>query len=846
MTELLELSLLGNPELRLAGQPLPRFRSAKVYALLYYLAMTRRTQPRTVLAGLFWGDVDEHYARRNLNRTLSDLTQHLGDHLIVERQSLAFARTQPYRLDVEALEAASQLQPTPHTLPELAAAADLYRGDFLDGFYVQDAPEFEQWVLSTRLHLRTTALQLLNQLAQVCADQGDLLQAMTYTRRMLQLEPWREEAHRQLMRLLARSGQRSAALAQYELCCQALRSELDVDPDAETVELVSLIRAGSFDKMTGGQDDKMRVASVGDRIGAVIGASGSQVILPSSHPVIDSVTPPPFPHNLPGQRTPFVGRATEVADITRLLVEEEDCHLLTIIGPGGMGKTRLALKAADEIVATPALAQRFGDGIYFIPLENVNDGNEMVAAIIAAITEESGQRLRVEVPLQAHLVYLLRAKSMLLILDNFEHLISQAGLLSDLLVAVPQIKLLVTARETVGLQEAWYYPLLGLSLPQHGVAEQKTPQHEYDAVRLFVQCARRTRADFALAAERAAVLRICTLVEGMPLGIELAAAWLKVMDCQQIAQELLHGLDFLTARYQNIPPRHRSMRVVMDHSWTLLSEEERGAIARLSIFRGRFRHEAARAIAGTSLLTLAALVEKALVRVTPDGHYQLHELTRQYAEERLTSVERSSLYDAHASYYATLLHQQQPQLYTRGERDVWAAIGGELDNIRHAWDWLIVAAGSGRQDLPVPLLLRHMAEPLAAYYLFQSPGLPGQTLFGNACEALAAAGWATHDASASGPYSRQALLVHIQLYQGLFHYDSGHYRTSLAVAEQALVPCRACALEEDLLLALLLYGRTQMRRGAADEAIQSLEEALALAQRLGSIPNRAEALISLG
>ncbi|MEZ4681010.1 MAG: BTAD domain-containing putative transcriptional regulator [Caldilineaceae bacterium] len=203
MTELLELSFLGNPELRLAGQPLPRFRSAKVYALLYYLAMTRRTQPRTVLAGLFWGDVDEYYARRNLNRTLSDLAQHVGDHLIVERQSLAFARSQPYRLDVEALEAATQLQPTAQTVSDLTAAADLYRGDFLDGFYVQDAPEFEQWVLSTRLHLRTNAIQLLDNLGQFHVDQGDILQAMTYTRRILQLEPWREEAHRQLMRLLA-------------------------------------------------------------------------------------------------------------------------------------------------------------------------------------------------------------------------------------------------------------------------------------------------------------------------------------------------------------------------------------------------------------------------------------------------------------------------------------------------------------------------------------------------------------------------------------------------------------------------------------------------------------------
>ncbi|MEZ4681012.1 MAG: bacterial transcriptional activator domain-containing protein [Caldilineaceae bacterium] len=257
MVEPLTLELLGTPTVQMAGHPLPRLRSAKSYALLYYLAVTRRTQPRTVLAGLFWGDVDEYYARRNLNRTLSDLTQHVGDHLLVDRQSLAFAQEQPYRLDVAMLEAATQRQPTAQTVPELTAAIERYRGDFLEGFYVQDAPEFEQWVLLERARLRVSALQLLDALSRFHAEQTDLTRAMTYTRRILQLEPWREEAHRQLMLLLAQSGQRSAALAQFELCCQALRSELAVEPETETLDLVARIRSGRFDKLARGQDDKM-------------------------------------------------------------------------------------------------------------------------------------------------------------------------------------------------------------------------------------------------------------------------------------------------------------------------------------------------------------------------------------------------------------------------------------------------------------------------------------------------------------------------------------------------------------------------------------------------------------
>ena len=182
-----------------ADQPLGRFRSAKTYALLYYLAVTRRPQPRTVLASLLWADIDEYYARRNLIRTLSDLTQHVGDHLLIDRHSLAFARNQPYRLDVEMLEEAIKIQPTAQNAPALAQTAELYRSEFLEGFYVQDAPEFEQWVLNERTRLRITALHLLDTLAQFQADQGELPQALGYARRILQLEPWREEPHRQLM-----------------------------------------------------------------------------------------------------------------------------------------------------------------------------------------------------------------------------------------------------------------------------------------------------------------------------------------------------------------------------------------------------------------------------------------------------------------------------------------------------------------------------------------------------------------------------------------------------------------------------------------------------------------------
>ncbi|MEZ4735440.1 MAG: BTAD domain-containing putative transcriptional regulator [Caldilineaceae bacterium] len=842
MAEPLELALLGHPEVRLAGQPLPRLRSAKVYALLYYLAVTRRAQPRTVLAGLFWGDIDEYYARRNLNRTLSDLTQSVGDYLVIERQSVTFAHHQPYWLDVTILESSGATAVSADNVTALANAATLYRGDFLDGFSVQATPEFEQWVVNERTHLRTCAIQLLHTLAGYHADQGTLPQAITYSRRILQLEPWREEAHRQLMLLLAQSGQRSAALAQFELCRQALRSELDVEPDAATLELVAQIRAGSFDKVgsrgtpwQGGKvtSDKAILHSVADAHGV--------------HSVTES-PPHPFtlspPHNLPSQRLSFVGRAAELADILRLLMADEACRLLTLIGPGGMGKTRLALQAAEQMVARTE-QQPFQDGIFFAPLETVGDSNGLITAIISAITAGSSFPLQADAPPPEQLHRFLRTKALLLVLDNFEHLVEAAPLLSDLLAAAPKVKVLVTSRESLGLQEAWFYPVLGLATPS-SLPERKSTPEEYDAVRLFVQCARRARPDFVLATEQATVLQICTLVEGMPLGIELAAAWLKIMNCEQIAQEVARGLDILTARYQNIPARQRSMRVVMAHSWALLAAEEREALARLAVFRGQFSQAAANVITGTPIFTLATLAEKALVRLTPTGHYQLHELTRQYAEEQLDATTKVALQNAHATYYADLLHQHKAHLFTRTFRQAWTIMSAELDNIRHAWQWLIAAAGAKRDDLPLPSLFRQMADVLTHYHLFHSLWLPGQALFDQACQVLVAAGWQQSSTAVNGNPNRRTALLKLQICAALFQLEMGRYRVSLPPAERALADCRDFGRADDLAGALMVYARTQVRRGAYKEAIPALEEALALGQRLPAPGPHGEALINLG
>ncbi|MCL4860926.1 MAG: tetratricopeptide repeat protein [Caldilineaceae bacterium] len=830
MDKKLELALFGSPEVRLAGTPLTGFRSAKARALFYYLATTQRAHARSVLAGLFWGDVGDDYARRNLNRTLSNLTQLVGDHLVVSRHTLAFDRTRPYWLDVQALETALATAKTTGDPTPLAGVIELYRGDFLEGFYTHDTPEFEQWVLTERTRLREHYLQGLHLLSEHLASLGDFAGAVDAMHRVLKHEPWREEAHQQLMLLLAQSGQRSAALAQFELCRQALATELNVEPDTATLQLVARIRAGELDKVIPAQRTKRAEET------------------PQETPPPEPLPPPadaeqPLPHNLPIQPTPFSGREAELAELTRLL-DEPDCRLLTLVGPGGMGKTRLALRVAEGIVETHAEQSPFPHGVFFVPLDALREGSSIVSAIISAIADESGFPLHAAAPLQEQLLAFLRDKTMLLLLDNFEHLVSSAGLLSAILSAAPKLKLLVTSRETLGLQEEWYYPVNGMAFPPAG-PDNAASDFEYDAVRFFRQCARRIQPALRLENERAAVIRICQMVEGMPLGIELAAAWLKALPPQQIVRELERGLDILTARLQNIPARHRSMRAVMDHSWSLLAEEEQEVAARLSVFTGGFQSEAAAEVAGASLPMLATLVEKAWVRVTPDRRYQMHELTRQYAAERLADT-APAIRDAHAAYYAALVDQQRANLYSPTYKQGLTVVSAELDNVRHAWRWMIDAVSQQREGLPVTALFRQMARVLTTYYLVNSLWLAGQALIDHAIQVMEAAGWGAHHDDAAMQHEQISTLVHVRLCTGLFHFEIGQYRASLAVAKEAIPVCRAYNLEHDLALALLLYGRTQLRRGVSADATATLQEAMALCRRLGDTSGSAEALLSLG
>jgi predicted ATPase/DNA-binding NarL/FixJ family response regulator len=377
-------------------------------------------------------------------------------------------------------------------------------------------------------------------------------------------------------------------------------------------------------------------------------------------------------HNFPRDTTTFVGRRQEIADLTALL-NTTACRLLTLVGPGGIGKTRLAIQVATQ--------KTFLDGVYFVSLQPLTSSNFMAFAIADAV----GFQFYSENTPQQQLLDYFHDKALLLVLDNFEHLIDSAELLSDIVKAAPEVRILVTSRERLNLLEEWVFDVRELKYP---ASKAETDIGAYDAVQLFLQHAQRVQSGFTLTSlQKPAVIRICHLVEGMPLGIELAAAWVRVLPCEAIADEIERSLDILESSARNIADRHRTMRAAFEPIWKRLSVEESEVFKKLSVFRGGFTREAAEQVAGASLRTLSVLVDKCLIRREPDGRYQMHQLLRQYAEEQLSqnAAEAQRAYDAHADYYMQLLKRREPDFLSSRQRETVQELEADIDNIRAAW-----------------------------------------------------------------------------------------------------------------------------------------------------------------
>ncbi len=787
----LSLALLGSLHVTIGGRA-ARFESDKARALLAYLCVEAgRPHRRETLMGLLWPESPEDTARRNLRQALYTLRQAIGDHsaatpyLLISRDEIQFNTASDYSLDIATFDALlltcnghahQRLDTCAACAERLRQVVKLYRGEFLAQFFADDSAAFEEWALVQRESFHRRALDALTHLADYHEQRGEHDEARRYALRQLDLDPWREEAHRQVMRALAASGERSAALVQYDKCRQVLSTQLGVEPSAETRALYERISHGEFD---------------------------------SSRAETEATTSWPRPH-LPAQMTPFVGREREIAELAQLL-HDPQCRLLTLIGPGGIGKTRLALQLAIEH------SDSFAHRAVFVPLVSL----ESPSLIVSAIADASGLAFAEPMDPKLQLLNYLRCRQVLLLLDNMEHLLQGVGLFTEILEQAPNVKLLVTSREPLNLRGEWVFDVGGLELPaDDGTASLA----QSSAVTLFLQRARRAQVGFALEGEdEAAVARICRLVGGMPLAIELAAAWVRTLSLREIQGEIEQNLDFLATSMRDVPERHRSMRAVFDHSWGLMSDQERQALAALSVFRGGFQREAAEFVARAPLSVLASLLAKSLLQRTPTGHYSMHELLRHYAASRLDgdSVEQLRAQEQHSLYYFNLLGRRDGMLRSNRQKQVLVELTAEMDNVRTAWELSI-----SRQDIS-----RITRVSATLWYLFELRNrfVEGENAFRRTVELLRMRAHASELDDTDVMLAVNAMQAHY----AYFCMRQGKTREAYALLAPATVRLRASPNTFATIYAHWYLGILCWALGRYEEANESLRIGLTLAEASG-------------
>ena len=775
MADILEIRLLGPVQIQRAGQPIRGFESRKALALLCYLAARDQPLTRDHLADLFWPDKTPQQGRANLSRVLHNLNSLVPGSLTIDRYTVSFRQTADCWLDVAAFEQLASRR----TQAAQAAAAVLFRGDFMADVFLDDCPDFELWLVGARERWLAKVTRVLDDLVEHHLHQRTFAEGLDVVSRLLELEPWREAAHRQAMLLWAKCGRPAEALAQYEACRRALEEGLASQPSAETSVLFDQIRAGQI---------------------------AEEVSIPRPEP----------PHNLPIQLTSFVGREGELATIAARLADPA-CRLLTLVGPGGIGKTRLALEAAARAKFD------FTDGSWLVRLASLGAPEFIITTIADAVTftfAPAGD------PTEQLLEY-LAPKQILLIMDSFEHLVAGADGVIEILRRAPQAKLLVTSRVPLDFQAEWLVPIHGLVYTAATTIGGADAHETFSALRLFTERARQRLPDFALnETTRLEVASICRSVEGMPLAIELAAGWVDSLSCAAIAGQIADNLDVLVTTMRDIPARQRSMRAVLDQTWNLLAEHQQQILAALSVFRGGFEADAAIEVTGATPSILAVLTSKFLLSSRGDQRFDMHDLMRQYALDKLVaSGGEQRTRERHLTYFLAFSEQAEPYL-TGPKQRIWLdRLEHEYDNLSTALAWSLGRPGTAERGLRLVVALRWLWERR-----------------GRLAEGGKALTWAL-EAAGTAPAALRAKALNAM---GCFAYRLADFESARQIYEECLAILQN--LDDELGAGLILgnLGMVALWMGEIDTAYSDLSGSLAICKQHGDMRGSGYALINLG
>jgi predicted ATPase/transcriptional regulator with XRE-family HTH domain len=529
---------------------------------------------------------------------------------------------------------------------------------------------------------------------------------------------------------------------------------------------------------------------------------------------VDPVISKPAVSNLASYQplTPFVGYEEELAHISDLMMQP-DSRLITLVGPGGIGKTRIAIQVASKKL------DHFPDGIYFVPLAQLDNPSYIPATILDAL----GLQLPAAKDPEVFLLDYLRDKEMLLVLDDFEHLLAGVDILVKLLQTSLSVLILVTSRQILNLRMEQVINVQGMKIPPditHGDFES------YDSIRLFIQTARRVSSGFALRNENvASIVNICRQVGGMPLAIELAASWTRTRSCEEIESEIKDCLDILASTMQDVPERHRSIRAAFDFSWRLLLEEEKRVFSALSVFRGGFNLPAAEEIIGTYEETLEFLVNQSLLRRAHSSRYDMHILLRRYAEEKLDSTGGANLLrDAHLSFYLKLAENSVSRMAAVDEEPRYQPLEKELDNFRAALDWAIV---SGAQEHGLRL-----ASAIGSFwhekgYLHEGICWLSSMLILN---------------NGQFPSARASALIQ----SGYIERSLGNFEQAILLSKESLGIYKELKDKRGIGLSLMNLGIISYLNSEFERGARLLIKGLTMFQETGDEWNQAEALIHLG
>jgi predicted ATPase/DNA-binding SARP family transcriptional activator/transcriptional regulator with XRE-family HTH domain len=798
----LRIQLLGDLCLVFGETALTDLNSARLQSFLAYLLLYRHApQSRQRLAFLLWPESTEAQARVNLRSVLHRLRQALPDvdhFLHTNVHTLQWLPTGSVVLDVGDFEAALTQAERAERAGDsrllqaaLEQAVSLYQGDLLPGCY-------DDWIQPHRERLREMMIGALEQLIKVAESQHDYRMAILYAQRLLRHDPLHEITYRRLMQLYALIGDRVSSIRTYRTCATVLERELAVEPSPATSEL--------YERLLDGASPTAPVAE-----------------LPAQRAA----------GNLPLQLTNFIGRKREMAEIGRLL---SSTRLLTLTGSGGCGKTRLALQVATDLLA----AQVFPDGVWWVELAALSDAALVPQMLTGAlnIREIPGRTLT------ETLANFLEPKHLLLVLDNCEHIVAACAHLAESLLRIcPNVRILATSRERLGITGESSWPVPSLSLPASPLAQSGAgllsldQLGQYEAIALFCERATAVLPTFRLTRQNAAaIVLVCQRLDGIPLAIELAAARVRILALEQIASRLDDRFALLTSGSRTALPRHRTLQATIDWSYDLLSSPEQVLFHRLSVFVGGFTLEAAEAVCGGEgieesaiLELLSYLVDKSLVTVEDRGkyaRYRLLETIRQYAREKLHEVgESTRTRNQQLAFFLQFVEAAEPQLFGTGQIVWFNRLEIEYDNVRAAVEW------AGESDATVATL--RLAGALRRFWYVR----------GQHGEGLA---WLTETLARPGATARTTVRAKALTTAGHLELLQGRHNEAALFLREALDIGRGLGDQWTIAMALHILGLLASSQGQYAVARAHFEESVVIWQSLSGVPGSATSFMHFG